>query len=240
MSRSVYKFVDIHHHLIYGLDDGAQTWEQTQQMLERAWQNKIHRIIATPHAEPGLKPFPMQEFTERMEQARAWCRERGMQLEILPGCEILYTPQAVRMLRDGVLPTLAGSEYVLVEFVPTAPFSILTDAAKALTEAGYRPIFAHIERYRCLRWPGRVQKLRQNHHIIMQMNADTICCKHSFLDQLWIDAVIRKRYVDIAATDSHNVTSRPCRMRACYRALKQRFGLETANRLCVTNPSKIK
>ena len=90
------------------------------------------------------------------------------------------------------------------------------------------------------RWPGRVQKLRQNHHIIMQMNADTICCKHSFLDQLWIDAVIRKRYVDIAATDSHNVTSRPCRMRACYRALKQRFGLETANRLCVTNPSKIK
>ena len=71
MSRSVYKFVDIHHHLIYGLDDGAQTWEQTQQMLERAWQNKIHRIIATPHAEPGLKPFPMQEFTERMEQARA-------------------------------------------------------------------------------------------------------------------------------------------------------------------------
>ena len=239
MSKSAYPFVDIHHHIIYGLDDGAQTWEQTQQMLEKAWENRIHRIIATPHAEPGLKPFPLRELMERMARAQAWCDEQGMQLEILPGCEILYTPQAVRMLRDGLIPTLAETEYVLVEFVPTAPYSVLLNAAKALTRAGYKPVFAHIERYRCLRWPGRVWKLKQAYHITMQMNADTICRKHSFFNQLWVNRVIRKGCIDIAATDSHNVTSRPCQMRACYRELKQRFGVETANRLCIENPSKI-
>lgn len=232
-------FVDIHHHLIYGLDDGAQTWEQTQQMLTQAWENGIRRIIATPHAEPGMKPFPMRELMERIRQAREWCIQQGMQLEILPGCEIFYTPQTVRMLRDGLIPTLAESEFVLVEFLPTAPYRELQSAAKALTAAGYMPVFAHIERYRCLRWPGRVRKLKQDFSVCMQMNADTICRKHSFFSQRWVNAVIQKGYVDFAATDSHNVTSRACRMRACYRELQQRFGEETADRLCIVNPAEI-
>ena len=122
-------FVDIHHHLIYGLDDGAQTWEQTQQMLTQARENGIRRIIATPHAEPGMRPFPMRELMERIRQARDWCIQQGMQLEILPGCEIFYTPQTVRMLRDGLIPTLAESEFVLVEFLPTAPYRELQSAS---------------------------------------------------------------------------------------------------------------
>ena len=168
-------FVDIHHHLIYGLDDGAQTWEQTQQMLTRAGENGIRRIIATPHAEPGMRPFPMRELMERIQQARA----------------------------------------------------------------GYMPVFAHIERYRCLRWPGRVRKLKRDFSVCMQMNAETICRKHSFFSQRWVNAVIQKGYVDFAATDSHNVTSRACRMRACYRELQQRFGEQTAERLCIVNPAEI-
>ena len=109
-------FVDIHHHLIYGMDDGAQTWEQTQQMLTCAWQNDIDRIIATPHAEPGMEPFPMEQLMRRIRRAQSWCDEQRMQMEILPGCEIFYTPQTVWMLREGLIPTLAGSNYVLVEF----------------------------------------------------------------------------------------------------------------------------
>ena len=178
-------FVDIHHHLIYGLDDGAQTWEQTQQMLTQAGENGIRRIIAT------------------------------------------------------LIPTLAESEFVLVEFLPTAPYRELQSAAKALTAARYMPVFAHIERYRCLRWPGRVRKLKRDFSVCMQMNADTICRKHSFFSQRWVNAVIQKGYVDFAATDSHNVTSRACRMRACYRELQQRFGEQTAERLCIVNPAEI-
>ena len=122
----------------------------------------------------------MRELMERIRQARDWCIQQGMQLEILPGCEIFYTPQTVRMLRDGLIPTLAESEFVLVEFLPTAPYRELQSAAKALTAAGYMPVFAHIERYGCLRWPGRVRKLKRDFSVCMQMNAHTICRKHSF------------------------------------------------------------
>ena len=232
-------FVDIHHHLIYGMDDGAQTWEQTRQMLTSAWKNGIDRIIATPHAEPGMEPFPMEQLTRRIQKAQSWCDEQRMQMEILPGCEIFYTPQTVCMLREGLIPTLAGSNYVLVEFLPGAPYSELIGAAKTLTAVGYQPIFAHIERYRCLRWPGRVQLLRERYGVSMQMNVDTICRRHSFFSQRWVNSMLRKGYIDVAATDAHNVTSRPCRMRDGYQALQKRFGQEMADRLCIEFPGQI-
>ena len=74
----------------------------------------------------------MRELMERIRQARDWCIQQGMQLEILPGCEIFYTPQTVRMLRDGLIPTLAESEFVLVEFLPGAPYSELIGADRAV------------------------------------------------------------------------------------------------------------
>ena len=81
--------------------------------------------------------------------------------------------------------------------------------------------------------------MKRDFSVCMQMNADTICRKHSFFSQRWVNAVIQKGYVDFAATDSHNVTSRACRMRACYRELQQRFGEQTAERLCIVNPAGI-
>ena len=146
MQGAMEGFVDIHHHLIYGMDDGAQTWEQTRQMLTSAWKNGIDRIIATPHAEPGMEPFPMEQLTRRIQKAQSWCDEQRMQMEILPGCEIFYTPQTVCMLREGLIPTLAGSNYVLVEFLPGAPYSELIGAAK--TDSG--GLSADFRAYRAL------------------------------------------------------------------------------------------
>ena len=181
----------------------------------------------------------MEQLTRRIQKAQSWCDEQRMQMEILPGCEIFYTPQTVCMLREGLIPTLAGSNYVLVEFLPGAPYSELLGAAKALTAVGYQPIFAHIERYRCLRWPGRVQLLRERYGVSMQMNVDTICRRHSFFSQRWVNSMLRKGYIDVAATDAHNVTSRPCRMRDGYQALQKRFGQEMADRLCIEFPGQI-
>ena len=239
MNNSFHGIVDIHHHLVYGLDDGSQSMEQTIQMLERAYRNGVGYIIATPHAEPGRKPFYMDIYLERLDEIRAWCAEAGIPIQIFSGSEILYTPETVNMLRMRRIPTLAETEYVLVEFTPQAPYKLLVQAATKLRKAGYRPIFAHIERYRCLRAAWRVHNLRRNYGVRMQMNAATICEKHGWLSQLWIDYVIEKGWIDYAASDAHNVSSRPCMMKLCYKTLKARFGKRIARRLCIAKPRRI-
>ena len=239
MNNQVHGIVDLHHHLVYGMDDGAQSMEQTIQMLELAYRNSVHCIVATPHAEPGYKPFDLDVYLERLDEIRAWCNKAGLPIQILSGAEILYTPQTVAMLRAGRIPTLAETEYVLVEFTPQAPYKLLVQAAKKLRRAGYRPVFAHIERYKSLRAVWRVRDLRRDYGVRMQINAATVCGKNGWLRRLWLDYVIQKGWIDCVASDAHNIQNRRCMMKPCYKKLKARFGKRIAKRLCITRPMRI-
>ena len=116
--------IDMHHHLIYGIDDGAKSFEGTEKMIEDAVKNQISVIVATPHITPGQEPFPYETFKARLEETRRYLKERGIPLKLYAGAEILYTPNTCYMLMDGKVPTMAGTQYVLVEFSRTIRFSI--------------------------------------------------------------------------------------------------------------------
>ena len=70
-----------------------------------------------------------------------------MELRILLGAEILYTDMTCRLLAEGRVPTLAGTEYVLVEFMPGVRYDALYKALEGILRAGYLPVVAHVERY---------------------------------------------------------------------------------------------
>ena len=179
---------------------------------------------------------------EYLEAARQRVRNRRIRRTAV----LLVLLTAVVLFATGI----AGSSVAaLKDLTDTARIALLPGSgwrlrcslasAKTLTAVGYQPIFAHIERYRCLRWPGRVQLLRERYGVSMQMNVDTICRRHSFFSQRWVNSMLRKGYIDVAASDAHNVTSRPCRMRDGYQALQKRFGQEMADRLCIEFPGQI-
>lgn len=232
-------FVDIHHHLIYGLDDGPKTAEQTHDMLRAAHEDGITHIVATPHATPGRDAFPITTYLSRVEEARSWCQEVNLPINIYTGAEILYTQDTPRLLCQGQIPTLAQTRSVLVEFLPRAPYEQLRGAARTLGNAGYDVIFAHVERYACLRKMARMEELRDEYRIGMQMNASTVCEKQGFFEDRWIRKVIGAQMIDFVATDAHNTGTRRCSMKKCFDALKRQFGEVTARRLCIDNPMEI-
>lgn len=225
-------FVDIHHHLVYGVDDGARTFEDMQKMILRAAQEGVTDIVCTSHATPGGRPFPADVYISHLEKAREWIAQEGISLRLYNGCEILYTDASARLLKEGHLPSLADTYNALVEFTPDTDFKRMCDAARSIGNAGFNVIFAHVERYQALRNFNHVKALRDDYDVYMQMNANTVVTKKGFFFDRWVRHMLDEGFIDCVATDAHNITSRPCSMRICYEMLKERYGREVALDMC--------
>lgn len=232
--------VDIHCHIVCGVDDGARKMEDTQRMLRKAWEQGVRQVICTSHATPGEEPFPMKTYSENLAQAQAWCDSEGMDMRLYPGCEILYTRMTERLLKEGHFPALADSRYVLVEFDHAdVSFDTVMEAVRTIGNAGYSVMIAHIERFRCLRSVKRLQLLRDQYNVRMQMNAATIIEKHGFFERKWFKDVLELDLIDVIGSDAHNDTSRPCEMGMAFAYIRDHFDEEYANDLCGGNARKI-
>ena len=222
---------DIHHHFVYGVDDGARNEEIMRQMLTRAYDQGVSELVATSHATPGVEYFPYETYLENLKQAKSFVNENGYDMNLYPGCEIYYTDDAVRLLNEHKIPTIGGTRYVLVEFSPRDDYDRLLDAASALGRAGYQPIFAHVERYECLNRMERLEELHDDMDIILQVNCST-AMDHGFFSSRWFKKAMKMELIDLVSSDAHNVSTRRCRMMTCYESLKADYGKETARRLC--------
>jgi len=224
--------VDIHHHLLFGMDDGARDRETMCSMIRAAAADGITAIIATPHAHPGVRPFDVQAYMRALEAARAFCRENALNMRVEPGAELLYSDHACRFLEEGKVPTLAGTDRVLVEFMPDVSFAGLERALAHLVSGGYRPVVAHAERYECLvRRPGRAQKIREALPVYYQINARTIVSGGTLWQRLFLNRMLDRGLIDAVATDAHNLSSRRVLMSQAYDVLCRRIGKKTADEL---------
>ncbi|MBQ3159418.1 MAG: tyrosine protein phosphatase, partial [Clostridia bacterium] len=140
-------FRDIHAHFVYGVDDGAKSLQDMQAMLDEAYLGGIKVLYATSHSTPGIHHFPEDVYTAHLNEAKAYCAERGYDIRLYSGTEILYTPAFKNYLERKPLRTLENSDCVLIEFVPDVSFREIETAVTMVEEAGYTPILAHIERY---------------------------------------------------------------------------------------------
>ena len=111
-------FTDYHAHFVYGVDDGARTREEMFAMLDAAAADGVTRLFATSHSTPGMEPFPLDVYQRHLDFARAYCAEKGYDLMLESGSELLYTPAAAYAAAEHSLVTLGGTDWVLLEFVP--------------------------------------------------------------------------------------------------------------------------
>lgn len=224
------KFSDIHSHFVYGMDDGAQTiWDMTA-MLDAAWEDGVGSLIATPHVIPGVKPFDEDRFWRRLSEAHDYCQNCGYSLELFAGAEIMYTPALKQYMSRHCLPTLASTEYVLLEFTPTISFTEIADAVDLLEQSGYVPILAHVERYKALTGQN-IYRLREKKSVLYQVNCSTVIDGAGLIKSMQLRSWFRDELIDYVSSDSHNCQRRRTRMRDAYNTLVRRFGVEYAKRL---------
>ena len=226
-------YTDIHHHILSGMDDGAQNSKEMHAMLRRAADDGIVRIVATPHVTPGVERFDRERYDRVLEEAREYCEEKRIPIDLYGGAEILYTNQTCRFLEEGRVPTMAGTEYVLVEFSPDIRYERLIAALTDILRCGFLPIVAHVERYHCLtRHPARLREIKHELDVCYQVNCGTIIKQRDVLTRRFIKKILDWDLLDVLGTDSHHAeVTRTANMREAWLTLKQEFGGGYANEL---------
>lgn len=227
-----HKFTDIHHHILYGMDDGASSPKMMHAMLRKAAEDNINRIVATAHVTPGVRRFDREQYRRALDEARAFCESAGLDIELYEGAEILYSTHTCDFLSEGRVPTMAGTDHVLVEFSPDVRYDYLHDALESLLHHGFLPIVAHVERYACLtHHPSRAEKLKEELDVYYQVNCSTILTNKGMGNQKFVEKLLDWDLVDALGTDAHSPTVRSVHMHEAWRKLKKEFGSSYANEL---------
>lgn len=197
---------DIHTHLLPGIDDGSDSWEETMEMVRAAYAGGVRTIIATPHFLPWEEEHNTGKVRPLCEELAGRIRaEQDIHMEIYPGQELYYYGGLTDDLDSGRALTLAGTRNVLIEFAEAVSFDAMQMAVIRLTRGGYRPVIAHFERFACLRERGRVGQIRELGAGI-QSNIHAVQLREN---RFWLKRQYRAGAVDYIGSDMHNTKSRP-------------------------------
>ena len=216
--------VDMHCHVLPGLDDGPPTMEDSLAILREADRQGIRTMIATPHFHPGRYMVSSQQVLNTLEAVKACAAEEKLQVELLPGQECYYYSDLVRELNAGRALTMAGTRFVLVEFDPEVLYSVIKYAVRELSSNGYWPIIAHYERYRCLfAREDRLEELRSQ-NARLQLNFDRLLDRDIFLRRNRWRLHVRDGFVDFLGSDTHGMHFRPLHVAEAAKWLYEKAG----------------
>ena len=229
--------IDMHTHILYGVDDGADTPEMSQIMLEDAAAQGIDKIIFTPHYRPGMFEYDIDRIGDVFDKVKA-CADR-LGIETYLGCEYHVDGDIVDNMQDKVCPTLAYGEYVLAEYSYSDSYRKIRNTVDDLLANGYTPVIAHAERYEVFIKEPKVLGEFRSMGAMIQINADSIIGKEGLRTKRLCRTILKEHYVDIIASDCHNMTDRRCRMKECREYITKKYGEERAHRLFETNPGRI-
>lgn len=143
-------YMDMHTHILPGLDDGSQYMDQTVSMLKTAYDEGIRVIVATPHYGIRNPGFRLSEAKKVLAQVQEKADEITPGLKLMLGNELYYSDGIVEALERGDAATMGGTSYALVEFSTSDSRERIEQCVREMTWKGYRPIIAHLERYKCL------------------------------------------------------------------------------------------
>ncbi len=228
--------IDIHHHLLYGLDDGAVDIGTSLAMAEMAIDDGITHIVCTPHANSEYA------FSAEENMARLDClRERlGDRLTLGLGCDFHLSYENIEdALSHPGKYSINGKQYLLVEFPDFGIPQNISESFYEMLVAGIVPIITHPERNLTLM--QKTEKLADwiRMGCLVQVTAGSVIGAFGKGPQRVVRQLLDQRWAHIIATDAHNTTSRPPVMSEAYSFLEDEYGAEDAQRMCVENPRAI-
>ena len=225
--------VDIHCHLLPGLDDGPDTLDEALEMAEMAIADGITHVVATPHASHEYR-FDPELVRQRRDEIQA---QLGHRLTLATGCDFHLSFENLQNLsKDPAKYSINQKNYLLVEFPGFAIPPTIEETLHHLQLAQLTPIITHPERNALIRsQPERLWRwIRQGCYV--QITAQSLLGRFDSKVRRLVESWLDEGRIHFFASDAHNLTSRPLRLREAYEAVVKRRGEEEARALFRDNP----
>jgi protein-tyrosine phosphatase len=229
--------VDLHHHLLPGLDDGSPDLDTSIAMARMATADGITHVVCTPHASSHWTFEPAVNAT-RIDELRAALAAESITLTLGSGCDFHLSFDNIQdAYAHPARYTINHKNYLLVEL---PDFGIARGMGENLYElqlAGMTPILTHPERNPTLqREPDRLTNWLRN-GLLIQVTTSSILGAMGKEAERMAHQLLANRWVHFLATDAHNLTSRPPRMREACDLVARKYGQAYADLLCTANPT---
>jgi tyrosine-protein phosphatase YwqE len=196
--------VDIHSHLIPGIDDGSQTMDQTIAMLAKFQELGYKKVITTPHVMSDSFPNTSENILAGLADVRAEIKKVGLTIEIDAAAEYYFDETFVAKIKAKDLLTF-GDNYVLLEFAFHSPPQYIDQMFFELQSRGYRPVVAHFERY--MYYLGKIDRAiewRQK-GINIQININSLSGHYGPDIKKQAERLIDAGEFDFIGTDCHRI-----------------------------------
>jgi protein-tyrosine phosphatase len=216
--------IDIHSHILPGLDDGAQNLGQAIEMAKAAVHEGIHTVIATPHHANGKFLNEAADVRNAVSLLNNELQERCIPLEILPGQEIRVYNGLLDDIYNKSLMALHDSKYILIELPPAYIPESLDELLHELQVMGLTPIIAHPERNQeIVEDPDKLYKL-VGQGALSQVTSHSLTGQFGRKIQKVSVELCRSNLAHVIASDSHNVTQRPFALGEAYQVIDRELG----------------
>lgn len=231
--------IDLHCHMLPGIDDGAPDMATSLEMARIAVADGIHTVACTPHIYPGMYENTAAGIAQATEALKLAFQDAGIPLKLTYASDTHVVPNLVEKLQNGTSPTFNGGRYFLLEPPHHVAPPNFEDFVFRVLAAGYVPIVTHPERLSWIEQDYAIFQRLAHKGAWMQLTSGSLTGRFGSGARYWGERMLDEGLVQILATDSHGVTRRPPLLAEGMEAAAKWVGQEEAQRMVSERPAAV-
>lgn len=233
--------IDIHCHILSGLDDGSDNISESVRMARLAADGGTRAIVVTPHSNipNSFANYYDDHYAEVFEALKNSIQEENIPIELYPGHEIYASGDIVRLVKERKLLTLCNSDYLLIEFAFKEYSETVYRKLQDIVAEGLTPVVAHPERYAFVAEDNSALIRLKDIGCLIQVNKGSLKGSFGRNAHMISHSIIRHELADFVASDAHSPYMRTPYLADVYEMISDDHSVDYADLLFSINPGKI-